>query len=147
QNGPAVIKGTIMPNSQARSSQTRTAAFFTFQALVVVLCELLNTVTFRALIVPSKLLSGGVVGTALLLNQLLNLPIGLQTLIYNIPIFLLGYRFLGRRFVALSMIGVVSFSALLDSISMPVLTHDLLLVAVFGGVLTGIADGIILRTG
>lgn len=92
------------------NSQLRDARALTMQALVVLLGEMINVLTFRALIVPAKLLSGGVVGTAMLLNQLFNLPIGLQTLIYNIPIFLLGYRYLGRRFVLLSMVGVGSFS-------------------------------------
>ncbi|MCC7447016.1 MAG: YitT family protein [Anaerolineae bacterium] len=127
--------------------RTRTAATFMVQALVVLSGELINTLAFRSLIVPAKLLSGGVVGTAMLLNQLFNLPIGLQTLIYNIPIFLVGYRYLGRRFVLLSLVGVGSFSILLDNINVPILTSDLLLVAIFGGVITGIADGIIIRTG
>jgi len=128
-------------------ARTRTAATFAVQALIVLSGELINTLAFRSLIVPSKLLSGGVVGTAMLLNQLANLPIGLQTLIYNIPIFLVGYRYLGRRFVLLSLVGVGSFSILLDNVTVPVLTNDLLLVAIFGGVITGIADGMIIRTG
>src|SRR5258706_7640971 len=117
------------------------------QALIIVACEVLNALAFKSLIVPSRLLSGGVVGGALLLNQLFGLPIGLQTMIYNIPIFMLGWRYLGRRFVLLSIVGVVSFSLLTDTINPPVLTHDLLLIAIFGGIATGIADGIILRAG
>ncbi len=113
----------------------------------MLLGELLNAVAFQALIVPTRLLSGGVVGASMLLNQLYGLPIGLQTLIYNIPIFALGYRFLGRRFVVLSILGVALFSVLLDNIHIVPVTHDLLLAAVFGGVLTGIADGLILRAG
>lgn len=117
------------------------------QAAVVLLGEIINVVAYRALIVPNRLLSGGVVGTALLINQILHWPIGLQTIIYNIPIFLLGYRYLGRRFVILSAIGVGSFSLVLDNVNIAPITHDLLLVAVFGGVVTGIADGIIIRAG
>jgi uncharacterized membrane-anchored protein YitT (DUF2179 family) len=126
---------------------------FIVRALIVFAGELLNALVFRSLIVPAKLLSGGVVGSALLLNQLFALPIGLQTIIYNIPIFLFGYRYLGRRFVLLSILGVGAFSTLLDNIAIPAhltypqLTNDLLLVAIFGGVLTGIADGIIIRVG
>ncbi len=119
----------------------------TYHASIIVLGELINVLAFRAMIVPAKLLSSGVVGAAMLLNQVFNLPIGLQTVLYNIPIFLLGYRFLGRRFVVLSVLGVLSFSFLLDNVQIPVVTHDLLLVAVFGGVFTGLADGIILRFG
>src|SRR5215470_9453078 len=113
-------------------SKTRQSAAWrgVIQALLVLVGELLNVIAFRSLIIPARLLSGGVVGTALLLNQLLGLPIGLQTIIYNIPIFLIGWRFLGRRFIVLSVIGVVSFSILTDAIHLPAFTNDLLLVAV-----------------
>jgi uncharacterized membrane-anchored protein YitT (DUF2179 family) len=114
---------------------------------VILLCEVLNAAAYNALIIPAKLLSGGVVGGALLLNQLFDLPVGLQTLIYNIPIFIIGYRYLGRRFVALSIVGVVSFSIFTDNLKVPILTNEVMLIAIFGGVVTGIADGIILRTG
>ena len=60
---------------------------FAWQVVVILLCEALNAAAYNALIIPAKLLSGGVVGGALLLNQLFDLPVGLQTLIYNIPIF------------------------------------------------------------
>lgn len=120
---------------------------FTLQVIVIIAGELLNVVAFRTLIVPAKLLSGGVVGMALLLNQLFGLPIGLQTLIYNIPIFILGYRELGRRFILLSIVGVGSFSILMDNIQLPHITNEMVLIAIFGGVITGIADGLIMRTG
>jgi uncharacterized membrane-anchored protein YitT (DUF2179 family) len=130
-----------------RPSPAQQAAGFALQALVVLAGEMLNAFAFRALIVPNGLLSGGVVGSALLINRVFGLPIGLQTVLYNIPIFWLGWRFLGRRFVALSVLGVVSFSVLVDNLHVPLLTQDLLLVAVFGGLLTGIADGLIIRFG
>ncbi len=117
------------------------------ESLLIIGGELLNAYAFNALIVPARLLSGGVVGISLLLNQLLSLPIGLQTAIYNIPIFILGYRMLGRRFILLSFVGVASFSILTDNLKPVVLVDDILLVAIFGGILTGIADGLILRAG
>jgi uncharacterized membrane-anchored protein YitT (DUF2179 family) len=128
-----------MPSQRLRTVLT--------QVIVVLIGEIINVVAFHTLIIPTKLLSGGVVGSAMLLHQLFNLPIGLQTILYNIPIFLLGYRYLGRRFVLLSVLGVASFSILLDNVTLPVLTNERLLVAVFGGVITGIADGMILRVG
>ncbi len=120
---------------------------FARDAFIVLAGEVLNAVAFRALIVPGRLLSGGVVGVALLLNQLWGWTVGTQTLIYNIPIFIVGYRYLGRRFIVLSLIGVASFSLLTDHLPVPQATQDLLLIAVFGAVLTGVADGVILRQG
>src|SRR5215468_3702914 len=98
--------------TQANRSLTFSVAV---RALVVLFGELINVFAFRSLIVPSRLLSGGVVGTSLLLNQLFALPIGAMTILLNIPIFMLGYRYLGRRFIVLSAIGVGSFSLLMDN--------------------------------
>jgi uncharacterized membrane-anchored protein YitT (DUF2179 family) len=134
-------------NRQTDNINNRKIIGFVTQTLIIIACEIINVVAFNSLIVPAKLLSGGVVGTALLLHQLFELPIGLQTIIYNIPIFLIGYRFLGKRFVALSMVGVGAFSLFADNLRVPVVTKDLLLIAIFGGIVTGIADGIILRSG
>jgi uncharacterized membrane-anchored protein YitT (DUF2179 family) len=125
----------------------RAALTFALQVLIILAAEFLNAVAFNALIIPARLLSGGVVGIALLLNQLFGLPLGLQTLIYNIPIFILGYRYLGRRFILLSIVGVTSFSFFTDNLRMIPVTREMVLIAIFGGVLTGIADGIILRAG
>src|SRR5260221_14575858 len=87
------------------------------RALIVLFAEMINVFAFRSLIVPSKLLSGGVVGASLLLNQLFpRLPIGAMTILLNIPIFILGYRYLGRRFIVLSAVGVGTFSLLMDNI-------------------------------
>lgn len=119
----------------------------TLQVLLILAGEVLNVMAFHSLIVPAKLMNGGVVGIALLLNRLLALPIGLQTILYNIPIFWLGYRYLGRRFVALSVLGVLSFSLMMDNVTFPVITREPMLIAIFGGLLTGLADGLIIRMG
>src|SRR5215475_6265621 len=98
-------------------SNRSVAITIAWRALVVLIGEVINVVAFRSLIVPSKLLSGGVVGTSLLLNQLFALPIGAMTILLNIPIFILGYRYLGRRFIILSAVGVGSFSLLMDNVT------------------------------
>lgn len=134
-------------NSRKTSTRTQKALLLVLQIAIVMAAEALNAVAYNALIVPARLLESGVVGIALLFNQLFALPIGVQTLLYNIPIFVIGWRYLGRRFFFLSLVGVATFSILVDSIRIPAVTSRLELIAIFGGVLTGIADGIILRTG
>ncbi|HLY27174.1 MAG TPA: YitT family protein, partial [Aggregatilineales bacterium] len=113
------------PTQRDALTQDNRRAFVSIavRALVILCGEIVNVFAYRSLIVPSKLLSGGVVGTSLLLNQLFALPIGAMTILLNIPIFILGYRYLGRRFIILSAVGVGSFSTLMDNISLPSLTH------------------------
>lgn len=135
---------TIAPPGTDRGEEARKLIF---QITVLLVCEVLNALALNGLIVHGKLLSGGVLGASMLVGQLTNIPIGLLTIVLNIPIFYLGYRQLGRRFLFLSILGVLSLSIMLDNIQLPVVTRDLALIAVFGGVLTGIADGIILKIG
>lgn len=105
------------------------------------------SIAVRALIAPNHLLSGGVTGAALLLNHLVGIPIGLTVVALNIPIFLLGFRDVGRLFAVLSAAGVLAFWLVVDFLSIPPMTDDPLLAAVFGGVLGGIGSSLSLRAG
>lgn len=120
---------------------------FILQVVILLLCEVLNAIAINGLLVPGKLLSGGVLGGSMLIGQLTGLPIGVLTTVLNIPIFYIGYRQLGRRFLILSVIGVLSLSFMLDNLKVQFVTRDLALIAIFGGLFSGIADGIVLRIG
>jgi len=97
-------------------------------------------------IVPNQITDGGVTGVAILLHYLLGMPTGALVLGLNIPVFLLGFRYMGGRFLILSMCGVLAVSAVLQfsAGALPV-THDLLLASIFGGLLSGVGMGIIFR--
>ena len=104
-------------------------------------------VAIRGLLLPQKLFTGGVTGLSLLLHALLGWKIGLLTLLFNIPIFLLGFRDLGRRFALYSGMAVVGFWLLVDHMPVPVLTRDPLLASIFGGLLGGVGSALAVRAG
>jgi len=120
---------------------------FARSALGVVLGALLMSWSLNAFYVPTHLFAGGVAGIGLLLNDLAGLPIGLSIALLNVPIFLLGYRDIGSRFAALSVVGVVSLSLFTDLLPVRALTSDPLLAAIFGGVVVGLGAAIALRAG
>lgn len=98
-------------------------------------------------IVPNRVVDGGVTGIAIIIHYLSNLPVGWLVLGLNIPIFLLGLRKMGGRFLLLSIIGVVMVSSAMEvTAGVRPVTQDLLLAAIFGGLLTGIGMGIIFRS-
>ena len=96
---------------------------------------------------PNSLMSGGVTGTSLLINHLSGFPVGLGVLLFNIPIFLLGIRYVGRRFAALSALGVVLFWLVADFMPLEPLTLDPMLAAIFGCVLAGLGTASAIRAG
>lgn len=101
--------------------------------------------------VPNKLADGGLSGISLILRHFWGINMGLSTLVLNIPLILLGYRFMGKRLLAYTIWGTVSLSFFLWFWrSVPIikqldLEHDLFLSAISAGVLSGIGLGLVFR--
>ncbi|MFD0674297.1 YitT family protein [Cohnella sp. GCM10027633] len=103
---------------------------------------------FKWLLIPEELLSSGASGVAMIIGYVSGWNIGWLYFALNVPILLWGYRVLGRRFVVLSMIVVVSTSLFMQIIPEIAITHgDRLLGSVFGGVLVGLGSAVSLRYG
>lgn len=101
----------------------------------------------KCFVQPNQLLAGGVTGTALLLDHLFRVPVGLGMALLNVPIFLLGFRFLGVRFGVWSALAVMATWVAADFVPLPVLTRDPMLAAIFGGAFTGLGSALALRSG
>ncbi|MBA2915293.1 YitT family protein [Lactobacillus crispatus] len=101
--------------------------------------------------VPNKLADGGLSGISLLLRHFWGINMGLSTLVLNIPLILLGYRFMGKRLLAYTIWGTLSLSFFLWFWhSVPIikqldLEHDLFLSAISAGLLSGIGLGLVFR--
>ena len=101
--------------------------------------------------VPNKLADGGLSGISLILHHFWGINMGLSTLVLNIPLILLGYRFMGKRLLAYTIWGTMSLSFFLWFWrSVPIikqldLEHDLFLSAISAGVLSGIGLGLVFR--
>jgi uncharacterized membrane-anchored protein YitT (DUF2179 family) len=113
---------------------------------------LVAVVNVNVFLAPSNIAPGGVAGIAIILNDLTGWPIGLTMLVLNIPLIAVGFRYLGRfRFlvstlytVLLFNLGVDLFAQLFPGVA---LTDEVLLNALYGGVVGGIATGLIYRGG
>ncbi|MGN9164203.1 YitT family protein [Tissierellaceae bacterium HCP3S3_D8] len=114
----------------------------------VVIGNLLCAIAFNAFFIPSKLLSGGVGGLALMNQYLTGLPTGITVFIINIPIFLIGARMVDKEFAIYGFISMFIFSSLLtitNGIDKYIILDDILLGAVIGGVLNGIGMGLMFK--
>ena len=102
---------------------------------------------------PNNIAPGGITGLATLFNYLWKLPIGLMTVLMNIPLFLLGWKRLGRHFLIFSIVGV-GLSSIFTDILQPLIGQyayvsdgEMLLVCLFGGACMGLGLGLILSRG
>ncbi len=130
----------------------RQGAQFTWPAardyFFITLGALLQALAIRLFLVPAHLVSGGVSGLAQLINFYTGWPIGLMIFIGNLPLFLLGWRYLGGpRFVFRTAFAVVAVSAFTDSLLFVLpkdgLTKDLVLNTLYGGIISGIGYGLV----
>jgi uncharacterized membrane-anchored protein YitT (DUF2179 family) len=102
---------------------------------------------------PYNIAPSGVSGFAVILNYLVNTPIGLMILLMNIPIQILAYKILpgSWRVVAWTLYVLVAYSLVMDILvehfSLSGVSDNVLLNALFGGVLEGISGGLIFRAG
>ena len=123
-----------------------------WRILVILLGAAVYALAVELFYVAADLTTGGLTGVALILNKLFPLPVGVLTLVMNIPLFLLGYKSMGRYFFITSLVGVVASSVAIDlfSVSLPVipaLQADRLLCSVLGGALSGAGLGIVMAAG
>lgn len=103
------------------------------------------------LIMPNRLFEGGATGLTLIIYYLFHIQPWIMNIIINIPLFILGWKILGKRTLYLSILGTFSVTlwlALFEKIHFAIDLHeDLILVSIMGGILMGLGLGIIFRSG
>lgn len=96
---------------------------------------------------PNHIAPGGITGIGTVLNYLFGWPVGTTSLIMNIPLFLIGYRSMGKGFAFRSLVATILLSLFIDLLPLKPMTDDPLLGSIFGGVLLGVGLGFVLKGG
>lgn len=109
---------------------------------------LLASCSINLFLIPSHLLTGGATGIAIIFYYLADLPIGVQTMAYNVPLLLAAWKLMGKTYTIDVILGTAFFSFCLDVTSFlnayaPV--DDVMLASIFGGVFNGIGYGLVFR--
>jgi uncharacterized membrane-anchored protein YitT (DUF2179 family) len=114
---------------------------------LITLGSWLCAVAINGILIPHRFFGAGFTGVSLVIHYLVpSLPVAVLYFVLNIPLYALGWMFVGRRFFLYSIAGLLIFSATLawTSISLPV--YDMLLSALLAGIIMGVGSGIILRS-
>jgi len=116
--------------------------------LLIFIGTILATIGLEFFIVPNRMIDGGIVGISIMLSYLTKIPLGVLTFVLNLPFLVIGYKQIGKTFVISSLFANISFSFWVSVFHpIPELTQDMLLAAVFGGIILGIGVGMTLRYG
>ena len=118
--------------------------------LWITLGSVIYSISFNWFYVPTQIGFGGLTALGMILNHFSPvIPIGTVVLVLNIPLFLLGWKFLGWRTLVSSLFAMTATSLLVDLIAalytFPAM--DPMLAAIFGGVLLGVSMGMIFSKG
>lgn len=132
--------------------------------LMIVIGSVVTAFSINIFLVPYKIAPGGASGIATVLYYLSKgrFPVGITMLVVNVPLFILGMRFIGKRFVLKTLFGTILLSVVID-LTEPLTNvfvenfltdtesmayqQDILLYALFGGFLMGIGLGLVFKSG
>jgi uncharacterized membrane-anchored protein YitT (DUF2179 family) len=127
--------------------------------IMLTIAGIINAIGVTIFLNPVKLYDSGISGTSMLIAQVTPDGISLSVclLLLNIPLFLYGYKKQGREFTYKSIYTVMVYSIAawmitevlpVDvSIASPIAGTDLLLCALFGGLVSGVGSGLAIRNG
>lgn len=114
--------------------------------LIIILGCLIMAIGTAVFLLPNKFSTGGVTGIATILYYLFKIPLGSINIIINIPILIFTFYRLGKKVLANSIIGAILYSLFIDILDkIPVLTTDVFLSSIYGGIFLGIGTGIVLN--
>ncbi|UII56972.1 YitT family protein [Cytobacillus spongiae] len=121
----------------------------TKKLIVVAIGALLNAMAMNFFLIPANVYASGFAGVAQLLSGIFGsfASTGILLFILNIPVTILGWKKVGKSFTLYSFISVFLMSLFLEIIPIIQLSEDILLNAVFGGVIAAVGVGITLKWG
>jgi len=108
---------------------------------------LILSIGVNALYIPNNILAGGVTGLAILVHLSLGINISLVIILVNIPLFIIGYKFLNREYIFYSLIGMISLSLCL-AMTKGVTFHSeqMLTTILLGGLLNGVGIALVFKS-
>lgn len=121
-----------------------------FDYLFIAGGALIQSLAMRLFLIPGLMVSGGISGAAQIINFYTEWPIGVMVFLGNLPLLVLGWRYLGgRRFALRTALAVFLFSLFTDALVLVIppqgVTQDILLDAIYGGALLGVGLGMVYR--
>jgi len=130
-----------------RSAVVENIRQFLWNLILITTGSCICALAVNGILIPRKFVSSGVTGVALIFHYIIPyLPVSVLYLLFNVPLFALGWKYVSRRFFIYSIIGTAVFSAAVEWIVVPIQVQDPLLCSLLAGIIMGVGIGIILRS-
>lgn len=152
-----IILNTVLDKSKNNYSSFELAKGF--RELKIVVSRWIKDIVLMALgigcaafglesfLLPNNFIDGGATGISLLISEITHIPLYILLVIINLPFIFMGYKIIDRQFAFKTAIAISGLALCVAFIHFPEVTHDKLLVAVFGGFFLGAGIGLSIRGG
>ena len=112
---------------------------------LIVIGSAIYAVGFQFFLYPNSIIVGGLTGIAMIINMLTSLPVGVMTIIMNVPLFIVAWKQFGRDFIVSSLVGMLLSSVFVDLLALFEVspTGDMLLACIIGGAVKGLGLGMV----
>ncbi len=129
--------------------QKKTLREWVVMYLKIVIGSAFYAAGFQFFLYPNAISTGGLTGIAMIINFFRGLPVGVLTIIMNMPLFIFSWKKFGMNFIIASLVGTILSSVFVDLFAQTSLevTHEPLLGAIYGGIIKGFGLGIVYHTG
>ncbi len=118
----------------------------TMQIVGIIMGSLIVVGAFNFFLIPHAVLSSGLSGISMLLGMITPLNTGLANFLLNLPLIIIGYKMLGKKFIMNSIFSVIIISLGLYIVPIIPIAKDTILSSIFGGALAGLGVGIVFRS-
>lgn len=124
------------------------SAHYLKKYLLLTLGAVITSLGLELFLIPNDVIDGGVVGLSIMASYIWHTPLGIFLTALNIPFLYLGYRSMGHSFAFSSIFAILALSVFSGFFSsFGAVTQTPFLAVVFGGIVTGLGVGIIIRNG
>ncbi len=104
-------------------------------------------IAIKGFMIPNHFLDGGLLGISILIHEFYHIDVSIPLIVLNLPFVYIGYMKIGKNFAAHALITVILLGVLLNLLTIPTITNDSFLTAIFGGVFVGLGIGLVIRGG
>lgn len=118
------------------------------RTILVTIGAVLMATSLELFLIPNHILDGGITGISIIIGHLTGWRVGIIIFLLNLPFIYIGYKQIGKTFAFTTLYGIFVLSVTSIFLhNMYIVTEDLLLDTVFGGIILGMGVGIVIRYG
>jgi len=116
-------------------------------AIFILLGVAMASIGLKGYILPNNFLDGGAMGVSLLLEMLTKIELSYLIILVNLPFIIIGAKQISIEFAIKSICAILALAILVHYVTLPDITHDKLLISIFGGFFLGAGIGLTIRGG